>query len=150
MRIWMEHVGNKGKKKKFKALWVQAEPSHWLHEISISKTVRHHIWPGLIPPLWTRGTYFIIPSLRLSYSYLIKFHDFVDNSQEGKHQMKDATQAQMPAPFVKEKIYLILGPQDTRNFPSMLYGTKHGDLISEIYWVLSTLAQGQLVHMHVT
>ncbi len=75
----------------------------------------------------------------------------MDNSQQGKkHQMKDATQAQMPAPFVKEKIYLILGPQDTRNFPSMLYGTKHGDLISEIYCVLSTLAQGQLVHMHVT
>jgi hypothetical protein len=45
---------------------------------------------------------------------------------------------------------LILGPQDTRNFPSMLDGIKHGDLISEIYWVLSTLAQGQLVHMHVT
>jgi hypothetical protein len=25
--------------------------SHWLHELSISKTVGHHIWPGLIPPL---------------------------------------------------------------------------------------------------
>jgi hypothetical protein len=24
-----------------------AEPSHWLHEISISKTVCHHFWPGL-------------------------------------------------------------------------------------------------------
>jgi hypothetical protein len=26
---------------------VHTEPSHWLHEISISKTVRHHFWPGL-------------------------------------------------------------------------------------------------------
>jgi len=29
---------------------VHAEPSHWLHEISISKTVGHHFWPGLILP----------------------------------------------------------------------------------------------------
>ncbi len=29
---------------------MHAEPSHWLHEISISKTVRHHFWPGLILP----------------------------------------------------------------------------------------------------
>jgi hypothetical protein len=36
-----------------------------------------------------------ILSLRISYPYLIKFHDFADNSQEGmKHQMKGATQAQ--------------------------------------------------------
>jgi hypothetical protein len=27
---------------------VHAECSHWLHEISISKTVGHHFWPGLI------------------------------------------------------------------------------------------------------
>ncbi len=39
------------KENKIKALWVHSEPSHWLHEISISKTVRHHFWPGLIPPL---------------------------------------------------------------------------------------------------
>jgi len=25
---------------------VHAEPSHWLHEISISKTIHHHFWPG--------------------------------------------------------------------------------------------------------
>jgi hypothetical protein len=30
---------------------VHAEPSHWLHEISISKIIRHHFWPGLIPPI---------------------------------------------------------------------------------------------------
>jgi hypothetical protein len=24
---------------------------HWLHEISLSKIVGHHFWPGLIPPL---------------------------------------------------------------------------------------------------
>jgi hypothetical protein len=36
-------------RKQIKALWVHAEPSHWLHEISIPKTVGHHIWAGLIP-----------------------------------------------------------------------------------------------------
>ncbi len=37
----------------------------------------------------------LIPSLSISYLYLIKFHDFADNSQEGmKHQMSGATQAQ--------------------------------------------------------
>jgi hypothetical protein len=24
-------------------------PSHWLHEISLPKKVRHHFWPQLIP-----------------------------------------------------------------------------------------------------
>jgi len=38
-------------KGKNKALWVQAEPSHWLHETSIRKTVCHHFQPSLIPPL---------------------------------------------------------------------------------------------------
>jgi hypothetical protein len=27
---------------------VHAKPSHWLHEISIPKTVHHHFWPGLM------------------------------------------------------------------------------------------------------
>jgi hypothetical protein len=37
----------------------------------------------------------LILSLTISYPDLIKFHDFVDNSQEGmKHQMRGATQAQ--------------------------------------------------------
>ncbi len=37
----------------------------------------------------------LILSLSISYPYLIKLHDFVDNSQEGmKHQMRHATQAQ--------------------------------------------------------
>jgi hypothetical protein len=26
---------------------VHTEPSHWLHEISIFKTICHHFWPGL-------------------------------------------------------------------------------------------------------
>ncbi len=52
LRTWGEHVGNKGKKKKSspppkpkikkikcKAFGVHAKPSHWLHEIFISKTV---------------------------------------------------------------------------------------------------------------
>ncbi len=34
-------------------------------------------------------------SLNISYHYLIKFHDFADNSQEGmQHQMRGATQEQ--------------------------------------------------------
>jgi hypothetical protein len=34
----------------------------------------------------------LILSLIISYLYLIKFHEFVDNNQEGmKHQMKGAT-----------------------------------------------------------
>jgi len=37
----------------------------------------------------------LILSLSISYPYLIKFHDFADNSQEEmKHQMRGATQAQ--------------------------------------------------------
>ncbi len=37
----------------------------------------------------------VILSLSISYPYLIKFHDFADNSQEGmKHQMRGATRAQ--------------------------------------------------------
>jgi hypothetical protein len=65
LRTLGEHVGNKGKNKKSfpppkpknlkenkaKPLGVHAEPSHWLHEISISKTVCHHFWPGIISPL---------------------------------------------------------------------------------------------------
>jgi hypothetical protein len=44
-------LSKKLKRTKIKALSVHAEPSHWLHEISISKTVRHHFWPGPIPAL---------------------------------------------------------------------------------------------------
>jgi hypothetical protein len=72
LRTWWEPIGNlKGtcweqrknekkssfpptqnlKEKRIKALWVHAEPSHWLHEISISKITRHHFWPRLIPPI---------------------------------------------------------------------------------------------------
>ncbi len=39
-------------------------------------------------------------SLDISYHYLIEFHDFVDNIQEGmKHQMGGATQAQQGMTF---------------------------------------------------
>jgi len=30
-------------------------PSHYLHEISFSRTVSHHFKPGLIPQLYTGG-----------------------------------------------------------------------------------------------
>jgi hypothetical protein len=33
------------------------QPSHWVHEMSISKTVCHHFQPGLVPPLETGPTY---------------------------------------------------------------------------------------------
>jgi hypothetical protein len=36
---------------------VHAESSHWMHEISISKTVGHHFWPGWIARWYTGGTY---------------------------------------------------------------------------------------------
>jgi hypothetical protein len=37
------------KRKKRGPAWLHSEPSHWLHEISISKTVGHHsFWPGLM------------------------------------------------------------------------------------------------------
>jgi hypothetical protein len=42
----------------------------------------------------------LLLSLSISYPYLIKFHDFPDNSQEGmKHQMGGATQAQQRMTF---------------------------------------------------
>jgi hypothetical protein len=62
---WKEHIGNKGNMKKsslppppnpkLKRTKKQGTLSaccafHWLHEISIFKTVCHHFWPGLIPP----------------------------------------------------------------------------------------------------
>jgi hypothetical protein len=39
---------------------VHAEPSHWLHKISISKTVDHHFWPRLQPPLPTKTNWGVI------------------------------------------------------------------------------------------
>jgi hypothetical protein len=37
----------------------------------------------------------LILNLSISYPYLLKFHDFADNRQQGmKHEMKGATQAQ--------------------------------------------------------
>jgi hypothetical protein len=57
---WKEHVGNKGKMKKIKALFkcILSLPIGCM-KFLCSKTVRHHFWPGLIPPLWTGGTYLL-------------------------------------------------------------------------------------------
>ncbi len=42
----------------------------------------------------------LIPSLSISYPYLIEFHDFADNIQEGiKHQMRGATHMQRTLGF---------------------------------------------------
>jgi hypothetical protein len=35
------------KEKKSRHLEFMQQPTHWLHEISIFKTVHHHFWPGL-------------------------------------------------------------------------------------------------------
>jgi hypothetical protein len=85
---WWEHDGNTlGRREKNKiplsphlspppyvhkkktGLFVSAEPSHWLHEISLSKTVHHHRSPGLIPIPKSWGTFpsFTSP-IHLSYS----------------------------------------------------------------------------------
>ncbi len=39
---------------------MHVEPSHWLHEISISKTVDHHFWPGLMAyaEIWGHSHFF--------------------------------------------------------------------------------------------
>jgi hypothetical protein len=43
----------------------------------------------------------LILSLSILYPYLIKFHDFADNSQEGmKHQMMGATEDQKAHDFI--------------------------------------------------
>jgi hypothetical protein len=55
--------------KKKTGLFVSAEPSHWLHEISLSNTVHHHLSPGLRPVPKTRGTFPSYASpIHLSYS----------------------------------------------------------------------------------
>jgi len=43
---------------------VHAEPSHWGHEISLSKTVCHHFWPGLMAgaEFWRQGKGFEMDS----------------------------------------------------------------------------------------
>jgi len=43
------------KKKELDPSWVHAEPSHWLHETFISKTVHQHFWPGLLAGAQTVG-----------------------------------------------------------------------------------------------
>jgi hypothetical protein len=39
---------------------VHVEPSYWLHEISISKAVGHHFWPGLMAyaEIWGHNHFF--------------------------------------------------------------------------------------------
>ncbi len=45
--------------------------------------------------MFSRAFVHLILSLSISYPYLIKFHDFADNSQERmKHHMRGATQTQ--------------------------------------------------------
>ncbi len=70
------------KRKKLDRSWVHAEPSHWLHEISLSKIVHHHFPSGLIPPIinnwgyllsfilissWVRSQLFYLFSLKGPY-----------------------------------------------------------------------------------
>jgi hypothetical protein len=64
---------------------VHDEPSHWLHEISISKAFHHHFWPGLMAGsvIWghsqTRMPNYcdmVGPSLVFSHAFLC-VHPFV-------------------------------------------------------------------------
>jgi hypothetical protein len=64
----------------------------------------------------------LLLSLSISYLYLIKFHDFADNSQEGmKHQMGGATQAQQSLTFIDFlyncNIYFLFFTMRTEPFP---------------------------------
>jgi hypothetical protein len=80
-----EFIGKKGKEQKIPlsstcplphtstrkkiGLFVSVEPSHWLHEISLSKIVHHHLSPGLIPISKSWGTFQSFTSpIHLSYS----------------------------------------------------------------------------------
>ncbi len=68
MRALWEHIGNKERKQKNHYSpsqkgknWIihkcmLSEHSHWLHELSISKTEGHHFWPGLIARAKNLGT----------------------------------------------------------------------------------------------
>jgi hypothetical protein len=57
-------------KKKLDRSWVHAEPSHWLHEISLSKTVHHHFAPWLI---MAREEFWGAPALSVLFSFLTLF-----------------------------------------------------------------------------
>jgi hypothetical protein len=45
------HLSPKTKKEEKNPLGVHVEPSHWLHEISISKIECHHFQHGLTTPI---------------------------------------------------------------------------------------------------
>jgi len=64
-----------------------------VHEISISKTVRHHFWPGLRPPPYKLGvliqTLFLVLEL-----HNFKLPSFVDNNV--------VTYDENPANFIKQ------------------------------------------------
>jgi len=70
IKLWCywEHIGDQKKtdppspppqKKNIGPYSLYVEPSHWLHEIFISKTVCHHFSPGLMESM---GTVYILSS----------------------------------------------------------------------------------------
>jgi hypothetical protein len=79
-----EHIENQGKMKKnpspipnwkgkkVRHLHCMLGPSHWLHEISLSKRVCHHFWPGLICPCKEQPTYYPA-QINSGYNESLKF-----------------------------------------------------------------------------
>jgi hypothetical protein len=60
-------------------------------------------------------------SLSISYPYLIEFHDFADNIQEGmKHQMGGATQGQQGMTFCLTLIFGFFFNHENRTLLKML------------------------------
>ncbi len=85
-------TNNNSRKEKPRPSWVHAEPSHWLHEISISKSVGHHFWPGLMAGsvIWGHSvriavwgcrpdllqTIFLVKPSPMCFPKLLRCHDF--------------------------------------------------------------------------
>ncbi len=75
--------------------------------------------------------------LSISYPYLIKFHDFADNSQKGmKRQMRGETQAQQ----VRDKLFRGPNRGDRWNFFKELFFS----FFQELFSTIPILAKGQI------
>jgi hypothetical protein len=95
-------------------------------------------------------------SLGISYPYLIEFHDFVDNMQEGmKHQMGGATHAQQGMTFQIILIFsfyhengTLLKMWEPVRFSNRLSGENLID--SHLLWQPSIRFSGQLTYLILT
>jgi len=67
---------------------VHAECSHWLQEISISKTVCHHFWPGLMAGAEFWGHLFLDNQKCIGNEYIRASNNLwetLENSLLGEH-----------------------------------------------------------------